>query len=92
MKQAIPQASERRICRVLEVPRSSLGQVAAEKPLRRPLDATLVERIGALIARHPTFGYRRLWALLRRADGLLVNAKVSTASSKPSAGSCISGL
>jgi hypothetical protein len=30
-------------------------------PLR--LDAALAERIQQLIERHPTFGYRRLWAL-----------------------------
>jgi putative transposase len=28
--------------------------------MRRPLDATLVERIRTLIRRHPTFGYRKL--------------------------------
>jgi len=47
----------------------------AEKRLRRPLDVTLIERIRTLISRHPTFGYRRLWALLRFGDGLIVNAK-----------------
>ena len=75
MKRAIPQASQRRICRVLEVPRYSGRTAPAEKRLRRPLDATLVERIRELIKRHPTFGYRKLWALLRYADGLLVNLK-----------------
>jgi Protein of unknown function (DUF1153). len=30
---------------------------------------------GPLIRRYPTFGYRKLWALLRYADGLLVNVK-----------------
>ena len=75
VKAAIPQASERRICRVLDVPRSSLRTSSAEKRLRRPLDATLVKRIEELIAKHPTFGYRRLWALLRFAEGLLVNRK-----------------
>ena len=75
MKQAIPQASERRICRVLCVPRSSLRTAPAGRRERRPLDALLVERIRELIRRHPTFGYRRLWALLRHAEGLLVNAK-----------------
>jgi putative transposase len=57
------------------VPRSSLREAPASRPLRRPLDATLVERIRVLIARHPTFGYRKLWALLRFTDGLLVNMK-----------------
>jgi putative transposase len=75
VRQAIPQASQRRICRVLEVSRSSVRAAAAAKRPRRPLDETLVTRIRALIARHPTFGYRKLWALLRYADGLLVNLK-----------------
>jgi putative transposase len=75
VRQAIPEASERRICRLLEVPRSSLREGPAEQRLRRPLDATLVERIAALIKQHPTFGYRKLWALLRFTDGLLVNLK-----------------
>ena len=35
----------------------------------------LGSRIRALIRRHPTFGYRKLWALLRFSDGLLVNLK-----------------
>ena len=34
------------------------------------MDAFLAERIGELIEEHPTFGYRRLWALLRYGDGL----------------------
>lgn len=75
MKQALPAVSERRICRVLEVPRSTLGETPAAKPAKRPLDATLVERIGQLIKHHPTYGYRKLWALLRFTDGLLINAK-----------------
>lgn len=75
MRAALPAASERRICSVLVVPRSSLRQPTAGKPVRRPLDATLVERIRTLIARHPTYGYRKLWALLRFSDGLLINAK-----------------
>lgn len=47
----------------------------AVKAKRRPLDAILLERIRELIKDHPTFGYRKLWALLRYGEGLLVNAK-----------------
>jgi len=75
VREALPAASECRICRLLAVPRSSLHQTPTGKLLRRPLDAALVERIRALIRRHPTFGYRKLWALLRFADGLLINAE-----------------
>ena len=39
-----------------------------------PVDELLAERIRKLIDRFPTFGYRRLWAMLRR-DGLEVNQK-----------------
>ena len=75
MRAALPQASERRVCRLLLVPRSSLREASHGKRQRRPLDESLVERIRALIRRHPTFGYRKLWALLRYGDGLLVNVK-----------------
>ena len=75
MRAALPQASERRVCRVLDVPRSSLRSAPTEKRLRRPLDTVLVERIRELIKDHPTFGYRKLWALLRYGEGLLVNLK-----------------
>jgi putative transposase len=75
VRQALPQASERRVCRLLAVPRSGLRQGSAEKRQRRPLDAVLVERIPVLIRRHPTFGYRKRWALLRYGDGLVVNLK-----------------
>ena len=56
MRQAFPQASERRVCRLLDVPRSSLRRVPVEKRLRRPLDALLVARIRELIKQHPTYG------------------------------------
>jgi putative transposase len=74
VKAALP-ASERRICRLLDVPRSALREPSITRPVRRPLDATLVERIRALIAAYPTYGYRKLWALLRFTDGLLINMK-----------------
>src|SRR5665811_324493 len=38
-------------------------------------DHLFTERIEELIQQHPTFGYRRLWAVLRFRDGLLVNRK-----------------
>ena len=36
-------------------------------------DHLLTTRIEELIRKHPAFGYRRLWAILRFRDGLLVN-------------------
>jgi len=39
------------------------------------LDEVLAERIQRLIEAHPTFGYRRLWAMLRFVEGIRVNRK-----------------
>jgi putative transposase len=67
--------SMRRVCRVLKFPRAQLRAraVCAAAPAR--LDEVLAERIQRLIERHPSFGYRRLWALLRFGEGIRVNRK-----------------
>jgi putative transposase len=63
-------------CRVLEFSRARLRARAVSAAAQRPrLDEVLAERLQSLIARHPTFGYRRLWALLRFAEGLRINRK-----------------
>ena len=62
--------SERRACRALGVPRSTLRYNGVE-PER---DKDLLLRIKELAQRHPRFGYRRVTALLRR-DGWAVNLK-----------------
>jgi len=56
------------------------GKTRAVSAAARPrLDELLAERIQRLIARHPTFGYRRLWALLRFAPrGLRINRAKAT--------------
>jgi hypothetical protein len=46
VKRALPEASERRVCRLLAVPRSSLRPASGQQRQRRPLDETLVARIG----------------------------------------------
>jgi putative transposase len=72
----LPHASERRICRVLEVSRSSVRPVHA--PLKcavAVLNEGLAERIRLLIHQHPSWGYRLLWAWLRFRDGVHVNRK-----------------
>jgi putative transposase len=71
---ARPSVSERRACRVLGVARSALHAPPPRPQRERERDAERERRLAALIQRHPTFGYRRLWALLRR-DGLTVNRK-----------------
>jgi putative transposase len=74
LKPLMPHVSERRVCAVLAVPRSAVR----ERPIvrREPvIDDVLTARLQRLIAQHPTFGYRRLWALLRFAEGVRVNRK-----------------
>lgn len=68
--------SQRRACRVLRVARSSLSRTERPTTERatKPLNADLVQAVKAVIDRYPTFGYRRVTAILRR-DGMTVNRK-----------------
>lgn len=71
-------ASERRVCRVLGVSRGwAAGRRRAGRGRSTPsvAEAQLVARVHELIQRFPTFGYRRVWAVLRYRDGRLVNRK-----------------
>lgn len=61
--------SERRACRLIGLPRSSLRYEA-----RASDDAALLERIRQEASRHPRCGYRLVWALIRR-SGWVVNRK-----------------
>lgn len=79
----MPKASLRRICRVLNVTRSTLyeteaAEAAADETSQPPepsQDELLLARIKALIEEFPTFGYRRITALLRKRDKLRINRK-----------------
>jgi putative transposase len=62
--------SERRACRVLGQPRSTQRQ----KPKTKEEEERLVTRMLELVRLHPRYGYRRIWALLRR-EGWRVNRK-----------------
>jgi putative transposase len=62
--------SERRACRVVDQPRSSQRYPSRKADRDRPL----VERMVALCRENPRYGYRRVWALLRR-EGWYVNKK-----------------
>jgi putative transposase len=62
--------SQRRVSRALDLPRSSLRYT----PVPRDRAAALARRIEDLAGAHPRYGYRRIWALLRRA-GWSVNQK-----------------
>ena len=60
------------VCEVLDVARSNIAvrsKLSIAKPLGRPPqpEADLVDRIKTVIAEMPTYGYRRVWAVLRRA-------------------------
>ena len=64
------EVSERRACRVVGQPRSSQRYVS----MKAGKDAAVVERMVALSTENPRYGYRRVWALLRR-EGWEVNKK-----------------
>ncbi len=64
--------SERRACRVLgQPPRSTTQRYARRKGEK---DRILKERMLVLSRENPRYGYRRVWALLRR-EGWMVNKK-----------------
>jgi putative transposase len=62
--------SERRACRLVGRHRST-NRYRAQPP---ELELRLVGRMNALAGRHPRYGYRRIWALLR-SEGFEVNRK-----------------
>jgi putative transposase len=62
--------SERRACRAIGQPRSTQRYPSRKENRDRPL----VEKMIALSNKNPRYGYRRVWALLRR-EGWNVNAK-----------------
>jgi putative transposase len=72
---ALPGHSDRRVCKVLKVSRARLRAGAVATTAAPRLDEVLAERLRQLIELHPTFGYRRLWALLRFGAGLKINRK-----------------
>jgi transposase InsO family protein len=62
--------SQRRACRALGVDRSGLRYA----PVARDEELALTRRIEELSGEHPRYGYRRIWAMLRR-EGWSVNVK-----------------
>ena len=63
-------ASERRICKVLDQPRSTQRY----EPKVRDDEPALIQQMHALVRAHPRYGYRRVWAMLQW-DGWRVNRK-----------------
>jgi putative transposase len=64
------EVSERRACQIVGQPRSSQRYVSA----KAGKDVSLSQRMIALSHENPRYGYRRVWALLRR-EGWVVNKK-----------------
>ncbi len=75
MRTGLSGVSERRSCQVLGVNRASLHRMDIPKGRRQGSDPPWTEQLRQLIQQHPTFGYRRLWVLLRFRDGIIVNRK-----------------
>jgi putative transposase len=71
----IPGASYRRICLMLDVSRSTLVKRANRTRAAKQDDTALEARMKDLIKDYPTFGYRRIWALLYFREGIRVNKK-----------------
>lgn len=71
----MPNISERQACRLLRVSRSALHRQPQEKLARATLSVDLVDQLKPLIEAYPTYGYRRLWALLRFRHGHRHNRK-----------------
>jgi putative transposase len=72
----LPQVSQRRVCQVLAVARSAVRRpVLVDRRRAGRVNEHLVTGLAALIQRHPTFGYRRLWAILRFRDGQRITPK-----------------
>jgi putative transposase len=65
----------RRICAVLHVSRSSLQDCTPRHGKRNRAQPELETKVQLLIQEHPSYGYRRLWALLKYRLGLNVNRK-----------------
>ena len=71
------------VCEVLGVARSNIA-VRAKAPPGRPRpgrpalpDDEIVMAIHAIVADMPSYGYRRVWALLRRAISLVLMGWIS---------------
>ncbi len=60
---------------MLGVSRAGLHRIDGTARRRKAADPPWTERLREWIQQYPTFGYRRLWVLLRCRDGVVVNRK-----------------
>ena len=63
-----------RLCRILEVPRSTFYYSPRRKSPPK-IDTSVAERIWQVIVDNPAYGIRKVWAVLRYRLGILVNRK-----------------
>lgn len=75
MRAGVSDVSERRSCQVLRVSRASLHRATRTARRRGRTEPPWLERLRYWIQQHPTFGYRRLWALMRFQDRIVLNRK-----------------
>lgn len=77
MSASMPAVSERRLCRVLEISRSSVRSRPSVPTdgKRVRTDTPLSKKILGVILSFPTFGYRRVHAILGKQHGMRVNLK-----------------
>jgi putative transposase len=75
MKATLAGVSERRLCRVLAIARTWARRASASRCRRPVINEALAARVAELIQAYPTFGYRRLWALLRFREGQRLTPK-----------------
>ena len=74
----MPEASERRVCRVLNVNRSTIYKKKNKRKSEGKsyeLDEVMAERIKEVIHEYPWVGYRMVWAVLRFLKDIKVNKK-----------------
>lgn len=75
MRRTHTDVSERRVCRVLYVARASVRRPVVQGRRAAVVSESLVTQLHTLIEQPPTYGYRRLWALLRYSQGRCIHHK-----------------
>jgi putative transposase len=75
VRQVRSDVSERRACHILHVARAALHPRSPQRGKPARAVPTWIAHVHGLIQQYPTFGYRRIWALLRFREGIMVNHK-----------------
>ena len=68
MKPLHPERSERRLCELLGIHRSTVWRKKTGKTAKVKREKELTARIHTLVKSHPSWGYRRIWAWLSYFD------------------------